>query len=79
MKKIVAGATGICLALALAACGSKTSNDTAANDTLANETVLNEELPTEGNFASVGNGTDLGALPANATGDNVSATAGNTL
>ncbi|WP_277981427.1 hypothetical protein [Sphingomonas phyllosphaerae] len=79
MKKIVAGATGISLALALAACGSKTSNDTAANDTLANETVLNEELPTDGNFASVGNGTDLGALPANATGDNVNATAGNTL
>ncbi|MBY9064794.1 hypothetical protein K7957_17795 [Sphingomonas yunnanensis] len=79
MKKIVAGVTGISLALALAACGSKTSNDIAANDTLANETVLNEELPADGNFASVGNGADLGALPANATGDNVSATAGNTL
>ncbi|MGK6322132.1 hypothetical protein ACMGDM_03500 [Sphingomonas sp. DT-51] len=79
MKKIVAGVTGMALALALAACGSKTSNDTAANDTLANETVLNEELPADGNFSALGNGEDVGALPANATGDNLSATAGNTL
>jgi hypothetical protein len=79
MKKIVAGVTGFGLALALAACGSPTSNDTAANDTLANDTVLNEELPAVGNFSALGNGEDLGALPGNVAGDNVSATAGNTL
>ncbi|KTT71486.1 hypothetical protein [Sphingomonas endophytica] len=62
MKKIVAGLSVAALALALAACGSKT-DDAAVNAQLGNEAVLNDELPADANLA-LGNG-DEAALPAN--------------
>lgn len=68
MKKIVAGLSVAALALALAACGSKT-DDAAANAQIGNEAVLNDELPADANL-TLGNG-DEAALPVNAIDGNV--------
>lgn len=63
MKKIVAGAAGLAMALSLAACGGSTSaNEAAANDALANETVFNDELPADGNLTTIDNAATVDAL-----------------
>lgn len=59
MKKIVAGAAGLAMAAALAACGGSTvPNEAAVNDGFANETVFNDELAieSEANVATLRNG-----------------------
>lgn len=70
MRKIVAGMSVIGMALALAACGGKTTaNDSAANLDVGNETVFNDELPADANLSAIGNG-DEAAFPANAVDAN---------
>lgn len=78
MKKIVAGLSVIGMALSLAACGTNTTNDTAANEALANETVLNDELPVDANLGDLGNGEDA-ALLDNAATENVAGADANAL
>lgn len=66
MRKIVAGTSVIGMALALAACGSKTTaNDSVANLEVGNEAVFNDDVPADANLSAIGNGGEA-ALPANA-------------
>lgn len=70
MKKIVAGASAVALALAVAACGSKTesANDSAINADVGIDAALNDTLPADENA------TDAGALPLNAADGNLTTT-----